>query len=75
MADGGAGLRVIDVSVPPVPVVVGFAAMPGYADGAAVSGRVAYLADQDDGLAVFLECFFSDGFESGDNSAWSATVP
>jgi hypothetical protein len=35
-----------------------------------------YLADWDAGLAVFQECtLFSDGFDSGDTSAWSATVP
>jgi len=69
------GLRVIDVSMPWAPVEVGFVYTPGPALGAAVAGGYVYLAEGGE-LAVFQECpFFSDGFESGDTSAWSATVP
>jgi len=64
--------------VPSAPVEVGFFDTPGYARGVAVSGGYVTLADYEAGLAVCRECtgpLFSDGFESGDTSAWSATVP
>jgi hypothetical protein len=76
VADFDGGLRVIDVSTPSTPVEVGFADTPGRAYDVAVSGGYVYLADSDAGLAVFQGCtVFGDGFESGDTSAWSATVP
>ena len=77
VADREAGLRVIDVSTPSTPVEVGFLDTPGYTVGVAVAGGYAYVADLYAGLAVFEDCSlpFSDGFESGDTSAWSATVP
>ena len=59
-----------------MPVEVGFAVPPDDASGVAVSGGYAYLTDRFAGLAVFQDCtLFFDGFESGDTSAWSATVP
>jgi hypothetical protein len=66
---------VIDVSTPSAPVEVGFADMPSSARGVAVVGGYVYVA-ADYALAVFRKCpLFSDGFESGDTSAWSTTVP
>jgi hypothetical protein len=66
-------LSVIDVSTPSAPVEVGF--YQSQASGVAVSDGYVFLV-ADGGLYVFRECpFFSDGFESGDTSAWSATVP
>jgi hypothetical protein len=76
LADRDSGLRVIDVSTPSMPVEVGFFDTPSWAEAVAEASGYVYLADQSDGLAVFLECgLFTDGFESGDTSAWSATVP
>ena len=76
VADGD-GLRVADVSTPSAPVEVGFYPTGEYyATGVAVSDGYVFLAASTAGLYVFRECsFFSDGFESGDTSAWSATVP
>jgi len=39
-------MRVISVADPASPVEVGFYNTPGYSDGVAVEGTVAYLADQ-----------------------------
>ena len=77
----GGGLHVIDVSIPSAPVEVGSYAtigggLPGYWEGVAVSDGYVFLVNWG-GLFVFRECspLFADGFESGDTSAWSATVP
>ena len=77
----GAGLHVIDVSIPSAPVEVGSYAtvgggLPGYWEGVAVSDGYVFLVNLG-GLFIFRECgpLFADGFESGDTSAWSATVP
>ena len=78
VADWTGGLRVIDVSTPSAPVEVGSYLTPGYAYGVAVAGSYAYVADYYAGLEVLTSCegfSFQDGFESGDTSAWSATVP
>ena len=78
VADYGSGLRVIDVSNPAAPVEIGFYDTPGSASGVAVAGAYAYVADKGSGLEILTSCsaeLFSDGFESGDTSAWSATVP
>jgi len=85
VADGGGGLRVIDVSTPSAPVEVGFydvfGALAGVAGGmlgVAISSGYVFSAGGDAGIYVFAECggvVFLDGFESGDTSAWSATVP
>jgi hypothetical protein len=72
----GASLRVIDISTPWTPLEVGFIDVSGSAGDVAVSDGYVFLVS--DGLAVFRECggtVFEDGFESGDTSAWSATVP
>ncbi len=45
------GLRVVDVSNPAQPREVGFYDTPGWAEGVAVSGAYAYVADGD-GLRV-----------------------
>jgi hypothetical protein len=74
------GLYVIDVNEPTAPVEVGFyetlGPMADSLGGVAVSDGYVFLANGG-GLSVFRECgrLFSDGFESGDTSAWSATVP
>jgi hypothetical protein len=52
VADGGAGLQVIDWSTPAAPVRVGGYDTSGDADGVAVSGNYAYVADDDAGLVV-----------------------
>jgi hypothetical protein len=81
---GGGYLRVFDVSTPSAPVYVGQYNSPALLNtaegigGVAVSGGSVYAASGDTGLSVFTECggaIFHDGFESGDTSAWSATVP
>ena len=72
-------LRVIDVSTPSAPVEIGFADTDGYPSGIAASGGYVYAVFADAigiHMDIFRECgTFSDGFESGDTSAWSATVP
>jgi hypothetical protein len=72
-----AGLRVIDVREPTAPVEVGFFDTEGDAHSVSVSDGYVYLADSIGGLKIFRECWlvFSDGFESGDTSAWSTVVP
>ena len=52
MADGSAGLQVIDVSNPANPLRVGGYDTSGNAYGVAVSGNIAYVADWDAGLQV-----------------------
>ena len=78
VGDGGAGLRVVDVSNPALPFEVGSYDTPGFAYGVAVAGSYAYVGDGGAGLEVLTSCeglLFQDSFESGDTSAWSATVP
>jgi hypothetical protein len=78
LANGERGLRVIDVSTPSTPVEVGFSYTPNPAEDVAVSGGYVAVAVLSRGLAVYEDCagaLFADGFESGDTSAWSATVP
>ena len=69
-------LRVIDVSAPSAPVEVGLFETVG-AGGVTVSDGYVYFAAGDAGMYIFDECtlLFTDGFESGDTSAWSVTVP
>ncbi len=45
VADDTAGLRVVDVSNPAAPFEVGFYDTPGSAQGVAVAGAYAYVAD------------------------------
>lgn len=53
MADGRAGLLVIDVSNPANPVRVGGSKTSGFATGLAVAGNYAYVADESWGLIIF----------------------
>ena len=52
VADGGDGLRIIDVSVPSSPYEIGFYNTGDTAYGVYVSGSYAYVADYEDGLRV-----------------------
>jgi hypothetical protein len=75
-----AQLRVIDVSDPSAPVEVGSYETGGNFDidsrGIAVSDGYVFVGNDGVPLIVFRECpLYADGFESGDTSAWSATVP
>ncbi len=71
-----AGLRVVDVSDPTDPVEVAFVDMPGEVHQAEVSGEYVFLAESDAGMEIYMGCeCFSDSFESGDTSLWSAVVP
>jgi hypothetical protein len=68
------GLRVIDVSDPFSPVEVGHSDTPGDATDVTVAGGRLYVADSMAGMEIFWACgvkIFTDGFESGDTSAWS----
>jgi len=73
-------LRVIDVSTPSAPVEIGIHDVgwgSSDAGGVAVSGQYAYVAGWPS-LQVLTSCeglLFTDGFESGDTSRWSAMVP
>ena len=80
---GGGHLRVFDVSTPSAPAVAGtfyslgiLGTVEGIGGVAVADGHV-FAANGDAGLPVFNECWmlFTDGFESGDTSAWSVTVP
>ena len=76
-AYSGGGLQVIDVSNPAEPEEVGFGETPGYPQDVAVAGPYVYVAEGL-GLSVLTSCtplVFQDSFESGDTSAWTATVP
>jgi hypothetical protein len=77
VADVGTGLWVIDVSTPSAPVEAGFFPTQDAAEDVAISGDHVFHTAHLDGLYVFRECglVFEDGFESGDTSSWSATVP
>jgi hypothetical protein len=74
-----AQLRVIDVSTPWALVEVGSYETGGNFSsfsGMAVSDGYVFVGYLDVPLIVFRECpLYADGFESGDTSAWSATVP
>jgi hypothetical protein len=70
------GLLVVDVSTPSAPVEVGFYETVNDRFDVSVSGGYVFLTTDVDGLYVFRECgVFVDGFESGDTSAWSVTMP
>jgi len=73
-------LCVIDVSTPSAPVEVGSYEIGGkfyyYYGGIAVSDGYVFVGNVGVPLIVFRECpLYADGFESGDTSAWSGTVP
>jgi len=72
------GIWIIDVESPASPVPEGAVDMPGRARAVAFSGSYVLVADDDRGLAIFRQCgvwIFTDSFESGDTSAWSAAMP
>ncbi len=52
VADGSAGLRIVDVSGKATPMLVGTYNSPGTAYGASVSGTYAYLSDGSAGLQI-----------------------
>jgi hypothetical protein len=52
VAAAGRGLRIIDVSDPSAPAVVGFYDTAGYARGVALGGDYAYVADSGGGLFI-----------------------
>jgi hypothetical protein len=71
-------LIVLDLADPAKPVVVGVYQTGGDASRVAVANGRAYIGDGSAGVhAVDVTACspFADGFESGDTSAWSATVP
>jgi len=75
---GATGFTVFDVSTPST-YLPERAELDDGGGGVAVSGGyvyLGYLENKSVGLGIYTECpVFSDGFESGDTSAWSATVP
>jgi hypothetical protein len=79
VADSWLGLRAVDVSDPTAPVSVGFYDTPGNAaSGLAASGGFVFVTEGSAGVEIFRDCeltLFSDGFETGNTSAWSHTVP
>ncbi len=52
LAEGEAGLRIIDVAAPEAPVLRGRVATSGSAEGLTLSAGVAYVADYKAGLSV-----------------------
>jgi uncharacterized repeat protein (TIGR01451 family) len=52
VAAGTAGLKVVDITNPLAPALIGAWNSPGFAEGVAVSGSTAYLADGPYGLRV-----------------------
>ncbi len=52
VADGKAGLRVIDVCNPAAPSEVAFLDTPGFAGGLDIKGDFAYVTDGDAGLRI-----------------------
>jgi hypothetical protein len=78
VADYYGGVRVLDLKNPETPVEVGFYDPPEFVNDVHVAGGLAFAANLEAGLLVFEHCelpVFADGFESGNTSAWSATVP
>jgi hypothetical protein len=75
---GATGFTVFDVSTPST-YLPERAELDDGGGGVAVSGGyvyLGYLENKSVGLGIYTECpVFTDGFESGDTSAWSATVP
>jgi hypothetical protein len=75
-SDSPTFLRVIDVSEPTAPEEVGNFQTAAWGRSAiALSDEQVFVTGSE--MLVFARCevVFSDGFESGDTSAWSATVP
>jgi hypothetical protein len=78
--DGSGGpqvFRVIDLSDPAQPTQVAVLPTLSSANEAFAGAGLLGLADADAGVAFYDSCtrMFADGFESGDDSAWSQVVP
>ena len=69
-------LQVVQIMNPREPKYVGSGDRAVSTEELAAGSGYVFVADGDAGLTVFRECGpFYDTFESGDTSAWSATVP
>jgi hypothetical protein len=72
------GLRVMDLKDPLAPVEVGSFVPPEMIRYVGLGSDYAVAATYESAFLVLEQCelpVFADGFESGDTSAWSATVP
>jgi len=72
------GLRVMDLKDPLSPVEVGSFVAPEMINYVGLGNDYAVAAAYQSAFLVFDQCelpVFADGFESGDASAWSSTVP
>ena len=72
------GLRVMDLKDPLSPVEVGSFVAPEMINYVSLGNDYAVAAAYQSEFLVFEQCelpVFADGFESGDTSAWSSTVP
>ena len=65
VADGYAGLRIIDVSNPSSPYEAGYYDTPDFARGVFVSGSYAYVADNEAGLRIINVSNPSSPYETG----------
>ena len=77
VADYYSGLQIIDVSDPANPALISGVATRRYSNDVALDPATgtAWLADEAVLEGVIIASLFSDGFESGNTSAWSSTVP
>ena len=78
VADWIGGLRVMDLNDPSSPVEVGSYDPPEMITFVGVGSDYAVAVADETALLVFERCelpVFSDGFESGNTSQWSDTVP
>jgi len=53
LADGSRGLRILDVSDPGAPILVGSEESPGFVEDIVVNGSYAYLAAREQGMLVY----------------------
>jgi hypothetical protein len=72
-----APIRVIDVTTPSAPIEVAARNTVGDTVGVTVAGGLIYAGESDAGLGIYTASsdIFRDGFESGDVSAWSSSIP
>jgi hypothetical protein len=76
LTEDSSALGAMNVVDPSSPLWVGDASTFGSAEDIYVDGGYVYVADGDAGLTIFSGCgLLYDGFDSGDTSAWSSTVP
>ena len=78
-ADTFWGLLIVDVTDPTNPQYIDDMGTPGSAERVVATEDRLLIADGDNGVRL-LSCpgeppLFTDGFESGDTSMWSSTVP